>query len=338
FFLLNAQSGEENILNNRFLWDYYGSGDKIPRHIYLNVLPENSKELMELFSETIGHKVDFLVPQRGDKKRLLNLVEKNAQLVLRQHLENSQYQEEKAALALEDLRRRLDLPKTPIRIECYDISHIQGSNTVGSMVVFSNGLADKRLYRHFKIKTVQGINDFASLQEVLRRRLQRGLDERAAAKEKLDFGIFPDLFLIDGGKGQLSAVGEVLSALGFGHIPVISLAEREEEVFIPQRSLPLDFPLDSDASKLLRRIRDEAHRFAITYHRNLRSKSQVTSFLDAAPGIGKARRQNLLQTFGSLEQIKKASLEELSQAPAMNKKVAGELYAFLHPHNQKEDI
>ncbi len=338
FFLTNLVAGEESQLTARFLWEYYGAGDQIPGQIFLNHLPpaEEREELEALLGESAGHKVSLSVPQRGDKRRLLHLVENNAQLVLEQQLQSRDRQERQAAEALEDLRQALGLERAPARMECYDISHFQGSYTVGSMVVFQNGRPAPKLYRHFRIKTVAGVNDFASLQEVLRRRWQRGLREREAGKEPLDFGVFPDLLVIDGGKGQLSAVCETLAEIGAGKVDIISLAKEEEEVFRPGESRSLRLPHDTPALQLLQRLRDEAHRFAITYHRQLRKKGQVASVLDAAPGIGATRRKNLLKAFGSLKHIQAATVEELAHAPGMNEKVAAQLYDFLHEGEERD--
>lgn len=329
FFMLNAEEGQEAVLLSRFLQEYYGDGTSAPPDIYCNHLPEEAGELAELFSAKAGRRISFSVPQRGDKKRLLNLVEKNADLVLFQTINSRERQEEKNARALEALRLELGLKSAPSRIECYDISHIQGSSTVGSMVVFINGVSAPKYYRRFRIKQVEGINDFASLQEVISRRWQRGLEERAKGLGSFDFGNFPDLMVIDGGLGQLSAVCEKLKELGAGKTAVISLAKRQEEVFIPGRSTPLLLPLDSPALQLLQRLRDEAHRFAITYHRNLRGKSQTASALDEIPGIGPKRRQSLLAVFGSLKAMQKASLDQLKHVPGMTDKAAKQLYDYL---------
>jgi len=329
FFMLNAEEGQEAVLLSRFLQEYYGDGTSTPPDIYCNHLPEEAAELAEIFSAKAGRRINFSVPQRGDKKRLLNLVEKNADLILFQTLNSRDRQEEKNARALEALRLELGLKSAPSRIECYDISHIQGSSTVGSMVVFINGVAAPRFYRRFRIKQVEGINDFASLQEVISRRWKRGHEERAKGSTKLDFGNFPDLMVIDGGLGQLSAVCEKLKELGAQKTAVISLAKRQEEVFIPGQSTPLLLPLDSPALQLLQRLRDEAHRFAITYHRNLRGKSQTASALDEIPGIGPKRRQSLLAIFGSLKSMQKASLDQIKHVPGMTDKAAGQLYEYL---------
>jgi excinuclease ABC subunit C len=334
FFLLNANMVDKASLMSRFLQEYYGEGENSLPCIYLNHLPEDADLLEQLFSEKCGRKVSFVVPQRGDKKNLVDLAEKNAQLILEQYLQAKDKQSEKNALALEDLRQALGLDKTPTRMECYDISHLSGSNMVGSMVVFICGAPSPKHYRRFRIKSVADNNDFACLREVLSRRWQRGLKERAEGKEPLDFGIFPDLVIIDGGKGQLSSVCEELADIGIVNVNIISLAKEQEKIFLPHCKEPLCLPKDRPALQLLQRIRDEAHRFAVSYHRDLRAKAQVHSQLEEVPGIGQKRLKSLLRTFGSLERIKKASFYQLANAPSMNEKAAATLWQYLHGKEQ----
>lgn len=330
FSLTGGAQGDEPLLLRRFLQEYYGGGDRIPAELYVPQLPEDSALLEETFAATAGHKVRIAVPQRGNKLRLLRLVEENARLTLANYLNTRERQEERNSLALEELRQVLALQASPRRIECYDISHIQGSDMVGSMVVFINGAATPKLYRHFRIKTLDGSNDFAALQEVLERRWKRGLEEREQGKQPLDFGDLPDLIVIDGGKGQLSSVVERLAEFPGKKPRIISLAKQFEEIYLPQGGEPLRLPHDNQALQLLQRLRDEAHRFAITYHRRLRGKRQTMSLLDQAPGIGEQRRKSLLKTFGSLKSVRAASEEQLAAAPLMNKKAAQALFAFLH--------
>ncbi len=335
FFLKDGLDDQQNserkaIILRRFLQEYYGNSEFMPRQIYARPLPENNQLLMEIFAQKSGHKVEITEAKRGDKLRLLNLVEQNAILTLNQFMSSKDKREEKAAKALDSLRIALNLPAAPTRMECYDISHIQGSYMVGSMVVFINGLPAPKHYRRFKIKTLDQSNDFAALQEVLSRRWQRGLTERAEGKKPLDFGNWPNLLIIDGGKGQLSSVCSSLAAISNDLPPIISLAKREEEIFLPNISESLILDKANPALQLLQAIRDEAHRFAITYHRSLRGKGQVKSLLDDAPGIGAKRKKALLKAFGNLENIKKADLEELIAAPGMTKSAAQALYDFLH--------
>ena len=335
--LSRGMEENESILLRHFLQEYYGGGDRIPPQLLVNVLPEDSNLLAEAFSAQTGHKVQISVPQRGDKLRLLKLVKENAKAILANYLNAKERQEERNAAALDKLRQVLGLPATPARIECYDISHIQGTDMVGSMVVFLNGVSSPKHYRHFRIKTLDGSNDFAALQEVLERRWRRGLDERAQGKTPLDFGDFPDLIVIDGGKGQLSSVLARMEQLPGKKPHFISLAKRLEEIYLPDQEQPLRLPYEDPALQLLQRLRDEAHRFAITYHRRLRKKRQTHSLLADAPGIGPARQNSLRKCFGTLKAIRAASVDELAAAPGMTKKAAADLFAFLHPDDEGKD-
>ncbi len=335
--LSRGMGEDESILLRHFLQEYYGGGDRIPSKLLVDRLPEDAPLLAEAFSAQTGHKVQIIVPQRGDKLRLLKLVKENARAILTNYLNAKDRQEERNAAALEKLRHILGLDVTPARIECYDISHIQGTDMVGSMVVFINGVSSPKNYRHFRIKTLDGSNDFAALQEVLERRWRRGLDERAKGKTPLDFGDFPDLIVIDGGKGQLSSVVARLNELPGKKPYIISLAKRLEEIYLPDQEQPLRLPYEDPALQLLQRLRDEAHRFAITYHRRLRKKRQTRSLLDDAPGIGPQRQKSLRQCFGSLKAIKAASVEELAATPGMTKAAAASLYQFLHQDDEGKD-
>ena len=328
--LTTEESISEPLLMYRFLQEYYGGGDRIPGELYLSVIPDNADLLAETFSKSSNRKVRFIVPRKGEKLHLLNLVKENAAAVLNNKLFAKEREDKLNGIALDELRQVLDLERTPARIECYDISHIQGTDMVGSMVVFQNGVAAPKLYRRFKIKTLDGSNDFAALQEVLERRWLRGISERERGKTPLDFGNMPDLIVIDGGKGQLSAVIDRLDKLPGSKPPVISLAKQFEEIYLPGKSQPVRLPYESQALRLLQRLRDEAHRFAITYHRSLRKKRQTRSALDEIPGIGPVRRQNLLKVFGSFGAVQKADIRQLASVPGMNKKAAAELYEHLH--------
>ena len=336
FFLNHGSLGGEAEVLSRFIIDYYGGGDRAPGLICCSAAPEDKAALEELLSSQCGHKVTISVPQRGDKKRLLGLVAENARIVLLNHLTSRLRREEKAAAGLEELRRVLELPRTPSRIECYDISHVQGTHMVGSMTVFTNGVADPKQYRRFKIKTLDGSNDFAALQEVLERRWKHGLEDRTQGKND-GFALFPDLLVIDGGKGQLSSVCQRLKEIGAEPAAIVSLAKREEEVFLPGRSQSVLLPRDSEALHILQQIRDEAHRFAITFHRELRGKDQTRSLLDEAPGIGEKRRTSLLKSFGSVDGVKAATIDQLAAAPGMNTRAATELYEYLRQLEKEEE-
>jgi excinuclease ABC subunit C len=242
--------------------------------------------------------------------------------------------EGKARHALEELQEELNLPSPPGRIECYDISNIQGSAAVGSMVVFADGRAQPAEYRRFRIKSVTGADDFAMLQEVLRRRFKRAaqaMEERAKAGADADesFGAVPDLVIVDGGKGQVSAAHDEMRNLGVGHIPLAGLAKRFEELFVKDVSEPIVLPRTSQALYLVQRIRDEAHRFAITYHRKVRAKAGMRSALDAVPGVGPKRKKALLRKFGSVKAIREAGVEEIAATPGFTRSLAEKVLAGL---------
>ena len=242
----------------------------------------------------------------------------NAKEYLEKHIEKDKIKYNKTLGAVKELKEKLNLPRLPARMECYDISNISGTNKVCSMVVFKNGEPSKKDYRKFKIKTIKGSNDFASLKEALTRRLNRLRSENGESFKEM-----PDLLIIDGGKGQLSSCYEILEQNGYDkQIPMISLAKRIEEVFLPNNSLPILLKPNSAELKLLQRIRDEAHRFAITYHRNIRTKKQTVSVLDNISGIGPKKRDALLKTFGNSEEVAKASQELLESVPGITPALA----------------
>jgi excinuclease ABC subunit C len=252
------------------------------------------------------------------------MVADNAREALEEHKLRWMNDQQKTTGALKELQEALDLPETPNRIECYDISNIQGTNAVGSMVVFERGKPRNAEYRRFKIKTIEGANDFAMMAEMLRRRFKR-----ADAQDE-SFAALPDLIIVDGGKGQLHAAQEALAEVGRGDIPLVSLAKRLEEIFVPGRKESVLLPRTSQALYLVQRIRDEAHRFAITYHRNVRQKASVRSQIDSVPGIGDARRKALIKTFGSVRGIKAAGVDEIAAVPGMNRKLAETVKEHLH--------
>ena len=234
--------------------------------------------------------------------------------------------EGKTLAALEELADALGLPTAPMRIECYDISNIQGSNTVGSMVVFEEGRPRSGDYRRFRVRTVEGPNDFASHQEVLRRRFGRSLSAEEGSAEELRWRL-PDLVVIDGGKGQVSAARAVMDDLGLFDLPLVGLAKEREELFLPGRSDPIVLPATSQALYLVQRLRDEAHRFAITYHRKLRAQAQTKSVFDDMPGVGPARKRALLRVFGSARQLRSAGVDEIAAVPGI-----GRAARRAHPH------
>ena len=305
-----------------FVKQYYASASYIPSLILLQHPVDEPTVLSQWLSQQRGTKVELQVPQRGAKKKLVETVAENAA----RGLELAQLKEVKAEVissGLQELRNRLHLPRMPRRIECYDVSNIQGTLAVASMVVLEEGWPKPAHCRRFRIKTVASADDYAMIQETLRRRFKRGLTAEGT------WAIIPDLIVIDGGRGQLNAALEVRQELKLDSIPLVSLAKENEEVFIPAHPQPVHIAKDSPALHILQRARDEAHRFAISYHRKLRRKELVTSALDSIPGIGPKRKKALLKKFGSVEGIKEASLEELSQTEgitsALAKKVKEEL-------------
>jgi excinuclease ABC subunit C len=321
-FLEGAHPDELPEAMRQFAEQYYQRQANLPRQILMSHDVADRGVLEAWLKERKGARVEVLVPQRGEKRRLVELAETNA----RQHVKERKTQiasdQAKAEEAMMELQEALDLPTIPYRIECYDISNTMGQESVAAMTVFEGGQAKKSDYRKFKIKSVEGPNDFASMQEVLRRRLQRGIEGDTR------FGELPDLIVIDGGKGQLSAVMEIERELAV-EIPTVGLAKQYEEVFKPGVRDPVLLPRNSQALFLLQRIRDEAHRFGLTYHRNLRGKRQSRSALDDIPGIGDKRRVALLKHFGSVDRMKQATLEDLARAPGMNRPTAEKLYTAL---------
>ncbi|MBT4036221.1 MAG: excinuclease ABC subunit C [Candidatus Marinimicrobia bacterium] len=300
--------GMPSILS-RMITRVYEDASFIPREILVPDEIADVDMIHAWLKDVSGVKISFITPQKGEKKTLLDLAERNAELVLKDWALEQAQRIEIVPKMIRSLQEDLNLPAPPRRIEGYDISHLGGTETVASLVCFIDGKPAKREYRKYQIKSVDGIDDFASMKEVIHRRYTRvkaeGLPEA-------------DLILIDGGKGQLSAAVEVLARLGLSHIPILGLAKRLEEVFLPGESLSLGIPKTSPSIILLRRIRDEAHRFAITFQRNRRGKAMVHSALDDIEGIGQSRRVALIKYFRSLKNIKNASVEELAHVPGIS--------------------
>jgi excinuclease ABC subunit C len=263
-----------------------------------------------------GGKVSLIAPQRGQKKNLVNMVAENAEQALAQLKAKWLADTGKTAAALKELQGRLKLPRLPNRVECYDISNIRGTAAVGSMVVFENGRPKPSAYRRFKIRTVEGIDDYAMMQEVLRRRFKR-----VKAQDATSWAVIPDLVLIDGGKGHLTSVQEVMRELEIDSVPLAAIAKENEEIFLPGVAESLILPRDSQALYLLQRIRDEAHRFALSYHLHVRKKAALKSEW-SVPGIGPKRKRALLKKFGSVRGIKEAPIEELMEVPGMTRQLA----------------
>ncbi|HET9691326.1 MAG TPA: excinuclease ABC subunit UvrC [Acidimicrobiales bacterium] len=280
-----------------------------------------------------GSSVELRVPQRGDKRELLEMVTRNAKEEFTRHRLKRAADHNARARALTALQEALDLPESPLRIECYDMSHLQGTDYVGSMVVMEDGMPRPSEYRRFKVRTVAGNDDFASMEEVLTRRLTAYLGERdkPVDERRRRFAYPPQLLLVDGGKGQLGVAMKVLEELGLDEeIPVASLAKQFEEVYLPGRADPVRIPRSSEALYLLQQIRDEAHRFAIAYHRQLRGKRMTTSVLDDVPGLGDTRRKRLLKELGGVSAVKAASIEQLRQLSWLPDAVADAVYAKVH--------
>ena len=305
----------------------------IPRTVLVPHDPADAALHEWWLGEQRESKVDIRVPQRGDKRTLLETVTRNAQEEFTRHRLKRATDHNARAQALNELRDHLDLPEAPLRIECFDMSHIQGSDYVGSMVVVEDGLPKRSDYRRFKIKTIDGNDDFAAMEEVLTRRFKAYIEDVAkpVAERSGRFSYPPQLLVVDGGKGQLSVATRVLAELGLeNEIPVCSLAKQFEEVFVPGNPEPIRLPRQSEALYLLQRIRDESHRFAITYHRQLRDKRMTKSVLDDIEGLGPSRKKRLMKEFGGVKAVREATLDELRAFSWLPDAVADNVYAKLH--------
>lgn len=317
FFLQDAGDTPQEVLT-AFVKQYYNEATFVPKEIVMPYLPEAAEQaVIEIWlTDKAQRKVVLLKPQRGVKKELLQLADDNAVKLLQERLRKGSLSLKNDRQAAEELQQALGLAHSLARMDCFDISHTQGRETVASMVVFRNGSISKKDYRKYKIVSAEGKpDDFKSMQEVVYRRYK-------------DYEDLPNLVVIDGGKGQLSSALEVIHGLGLAELPVVGLAKREEEIFIPHRSTSILLDRDSAALHLIQRIRDEAHRFAITFHRKLRGKRNLVSVLDHVEGIGPKRRQELWKAFKTLEAMKAASVEELAAVESMNMAAAQSLYDF----------
>lgn len=311
----------------RMIEQLYGS-QVPPRLILVPEIPDDGPVLEQWLQRRRSGPVALRVPMRGAKRRLMETAQTNAAEQFARHRLKRQSDHNARAQALRSLQEVLDLPEPPLRIECYDISTVQGTNTVGSMVVLEDGLPRKSHYRHFRVRDVVGQDDFASMEEVLRRRFTAYLAERnLPVEERGRFAYPPSLVLVDGGAGQLSRAVQVLEELDLD-IPVAGLAKKMEEVYLPGRAETVRIPRGEEALYLLQRVRDEAHRFAITYHRKLRGKRMVDSVLDDVEGVGPTRKKALLRRFGSLKRLREASIDEIEEV--VPRKVADNVYAALH--------
>jgi len=328
FVLQGTSSEEPKQIMSSFIKQFYGSAPYIPPLLLLQHPVEDKTIIENWLRSKRGAKVHIQMPHRGNKKQLVKIVAENAEQGLQQ-LKIKQATPSDLTAALAEIERELHLPRLPSRIECYDISYIQGIAAVGSMVVFEQGKPKSSHYRRFRIKTVSGANDYAMLQEVLRRRFKRSNLESSNASSPSTWTALPDLVLIDGGKGQLNAALSVMEETGAGVVPTASLAKENEEVFIPQQTEAISLPCSSPGLQLLQRLRDEAHRFALGYHQNIRKKETFTSVLDTIPGIGPNRKRALLKQFGSVQAIRKASTEELAATRGMRQSVAKKIKEYL---------
>jgi excinuclease ABC subunit C len=338
-------------LIGRFLLQLYDGelGDAIPREVLVPALPDDVDVLEQWLCDLRGGRVAIKVPQRGDKKALQETVARNALQALGLHKTKRASDLTTRNRALEEIQAALGLPSVPLRIECYDISNLQGTEVVASMVVFEDGLARKSEYRRFVIRGVDGQNDVASMHEVITRRFRRLLDERVQSGDFTDapdegegpllidpdtgrpkkFAYVPGLVVVDGGPPQVAAAQRALDELGIDDVPVCGLAKRLEEVWLPSQDDPVILPRTSEGLYLLQRVRDEAHRFAITHHRARRSKTMVESLLDDVAGLGEVRRKSVLRRFGSLKRLRAATVEEIAEVPGIGMRTAQAIVAAL---------
>ena len=341
FIMAGTYDDPDSHIIAKFIEQFYiDSNPHMPRRILTQTEVEDAEVLEELLTERRGAKMEVNVPKRGPKRKLVDMARENAVQGLAQLKLKWQSNSDLMGRALDDLQEALSLSNRPYRIECYDISHIQGTSSVAAMSVFENGAPATSQYRRFKINTVEGNDDFASMREVLTRRFKRlnAAREKAAqppvdgadsTKPSDSFGITPDLVLIDGGKGQLSAALATMLHLGVADIPLASIAKKEEEIFIPDSSEPIRLPRNAPALFVLQQVRDEAHRFAITYHRKTRGRTSLKSALDLVPGIGPSRKRALIRRFGSVKAIREASEIELASTPGMTQRLAAKVKDYL---------
>jgi excinuclease ABC subunit C len=330
FHLENAAGEELDEVLEQFCLEYYGSAPSIPPQILVPHGAGDTSALAEFLSQRRGSRVEVRVPERGEKRRLQELAQQNATLALESETFVAETKRARRVEALEELREALNLESLPIRVECFDISNLQGREVVGSMVVFEDAVAKRGHYRKFTLRSVEGQDDFASMREVITRRFSRLGADPGSDDWNESFAATPNLVVIDGGKGQLSAALAAMQGLDLPRVAVIALAKRIEEVFVPGRPEPILLPEHSPGLQLLQRIRDEAHRFAITFHRQRRDAAARSSMFDQLQGVGPARRRALLQHFGSAERVAAATREELEGVPGVPARTARRIYEQLH--------
>ena len=333
FYLKSAENDREGEILSSFIKQFYAGTPYIPAELMLPEEIEDQDIIEEWLTARRERRVHLRIPKKGTKEKLVELAQKNAQMVLKNDRERLKREEGRTIGAVKELEKILGL-KGIIRMEAYDISNTNGFDSVGSMVVYEHGKPKRNDYRKFKIKTVQGPDDYASMNEVLTRRFGHGLREQQEESETGGFQIFPDLIMMDGGRGQVNIALEVLEKLHL-HIPVCGMVKddnhRTRGLYFNNTELPID--RNSECFRLITRIQDEAHRFAITFHRQLRSKGQVHSVLDDIPGVGPARRKDLMRCFENIDAIRNATVEELKELPSMNEKSAQEVYKFFHQNH-----
>jgi excinuclease ABC subunit C len=329
FHLENVGGQDTAAVLEAFALEYYGSSPSVPPQLVVPRDAGDTDALEQFLSDRRGSRVEVRAPERGEKRRLQELADRNAQVALQSALLQSEQRRLRRVEALEELREVLNLESLPIRIECYDISNIQSESPVGSMVVFQDAVPKKAHYRKFGIRRPEGPDDFAAIAEVVSRRFAR-LGEPTSDEYDESFAAVPNLVVIDGGKGQLSAALAAMQAYDLPRAAVISLAKREEEVFVPGRPDPIRLPRDSAGLQLLQRVRDEAHRFALGFHRQRRDARARESLFDELAGVGPVRRRALLRHFGSAERVLEATQEELEGVPGVPAKTARAIYAQLH--------
>ena len=313
-----------------FLLQFYESAQYVPRLVVVPVEPDDRPEMEELLTEKRGSGVEIRLPERGEKRRLVEMANDNAREALSVMKVKWMADANKTEQALDQLREELSLPDIPRRIECYDNSNIQGTSPVSSMVVFVDGKPATNQYRRFRVKTVVGADDFATMAEIMRRRFKRVQttiesgpeDPTTPLARSADAWDLPDLVIIDGGKGQLSAAAQAMRELGVHHIPVVGLAKEHEEIFVPGEEDPIILPRSSEALFMVQRLRDEAHRFAITFHRQVRAKAAIQSALDTIPGVGPKRKKALLRKFGTVRAVREASVEEIASTLGFTRALA----------------
>lgn len=330
FYLKIAENDTKSEILSSFIKQFYAGTPYIPAELMLPEEIEDQEIIEEWLTTRREHKVRLRIPKKGTKEKLVELAQKNAQMVLKNDKERLKREEGRTIGAVKELGKILGLTGI-IRMEAYDISNTNGFDSVGSMVVYEHGKPKRNDYRKFKIKSVQGPDDYASMNEVLTRRFEHGLRERQDESETGGFQAFPDLIMMDGGRGQVNIALEVLEKLNL-HIPVCGMVKddnhRTRGLYFNNVELPID--RNSECFRLITRIQDEAHRFAITFHRQLRSKGQVHSILDDIPGVGPARRKDLMRSFENIEAIRNATVDDLKELPSMNEKSAQEVYKFFH--------